>query len=94
MYGWFGWVIFRSSRDCVRICFGWVVVGRLFVRRKLGIYLFLLRRLPFICVCDIIGLYRSDMKISGKFGIIRIDIFILAYALLPISIVDRIETYC
>ena len=49
---------------------------------------------PFFGVFDVIGLHRPDIKISGKFEIIRIDIFILAYALLPISIVDRIETYC
>ena len=49
---------------------------------------------PLFGLSDIIDLRHPDTKISGKFGIIRIDIFILAYALLPISIVDRIETYC
>ena len=80
----------------MRICVGWVVVGRLVVQFKLilDIYLLLLRRLQldlFIGISDIIGLYRPDIKISGKFGIIRVDIPILEYALLIISIFDRID---
>ena len=99
MYGWFGWVVFRTLRDCVHSCIGWAVAGRLFVRYKLllGVYLLLLRWLPLdplFGISDIIGLYHPDIKISGKFEIIRVDIPILADALLTISIFGRIEAYC
>ena len=50
--------------------------------------------IPLFGVFDVIGLYHPDTKISGKFEIIRIDISILADALLTISIFDRIEAYC
>ena len=43
---------------------------------------------------DIIGFYYSDIKNSGKFGIIRVSIPVLACALLTISIFNRIEAYC
>ena len=47
----------------------------------------------FLCISNIIILYYPDTKISGKFEIIRVDIPILANALLTISIFDRIEAY-
>ena len=49
---------------------------------------------PFFGIFDIMGLYYPDTKISGKFEIIRVDIPILAHALLTINIFDRIEVYC
>ena len=47
----------------------------------------------FFGISDIIGLHHPDTKISGKFDIIRVDIPILAHALMTISVFDRIEAY-
>ena len=48
----------------------------------------------FIDASDVIGFHRPDIEISGKFGIIWVDISIFSHDLLIISMFDRIETYC
>ena len=96
MYGWFEWVVFYNSRGYVYVCVGWVFVGSLFLSWCWVPLYFYYDAYDWMLIdaVDLIGLRRLDIGISGKFGIIRLDILILAYDLLIISIFDRIEVYC